>query len=314
MKKVNRTLVINSIKMILAAVIAIWVASALRLDFAISAGVVAILTIQPTKKETIKLAAGRLCAFAVALMLAYVCFKLLGYTINAFILYLMIYIIICQMLSWNSALTMNAVLISHFVTHGVMDRYTVGNEASIFIIGVSLGIIANLHLRKKVDYIESLKKVTDEQMIKILSRMSDRILNKDISDYNGECFELLRKHIRKAKNVAEENFNNQFGSGDTSDMEYIAMRDKQCQILYEMYKSIRKMDTSPHTAGAISEFLRNMAGTLKLENNRDQLMEQFREMDVYMKSQPLPVERKEFEDRARLFGLMRSIEEFIMLK
>lgn len=314
MKQVNRTLVINSIKMILAAVIAIWAASALKLDFAISAGVVAILTIQPTKKETIRLAAGRLCAFAVALMLAYVCFKLLGYTINAFILYLMIYIIICQMLSWNNALTMNSVLISHFVTHGVMDRYTVGNEASIFVIGVSCGIIANLHLRKRVDYIESLKKATDEQMIKILSRMSDRIMNKDISDYNGECFNILRKHIRKAKNVAEENYNNQFGSGDTSDMEYIAMRDKQCQILYEMYKSIRKMNTSPHTAGAISEFLRNMAGTLKLEDNREKLMEQFREMDVYMKSQPLPVERKEFEDRARLFGLMRSIEEFIMLK
>ena len=33
-----------------------------------------------------------------------------------------------------------------------------------------------------------------------------------------------------------------------------------------------------------------------------------------MKSKPLPVERKEFEDRAMLFSLMRKIEEFVLLK
>ena len=37
-------------------------------------------------------------------------------------------------------------------------------------------------------------------------------------------------------------------------------------------------------------------------------------MDVWMKSKPLPVERKEFEDRARLFALMRDMEEFIGIK
>ena len=33
-----------------------------------------------------------------------------------------------------------------------------------------------------------------------------------------------------------------------------------------------------------------------------------------MKSTPLPVERNEFEDRARLFMLLRRIEEFLMIK
>lgn len=314
MRRIDRSIVINSMKIVLAAVISILLALALNLKFPISAGVVAILTIQPTKKETIRLALGRLCAFIVALLLSYISFKIFGFTVSAFIAYLVVYVFICQIFCWNSGLTMNSVLISHFVTHEAMDMSAIGNEVSIFLIGVTCGIIANLHLRKRVDYIERLKKETDRQIIRILSRMSERILNKDISDYNGECFTILRKHIREAKNVAEENYNNQFRSKDTSDLEYIAMRDKQCQVLYEMYKSVRKMDTSPHTAQAISVFLRNMAGEFHIENNEKQLMERFEEMDKYMKSQPLPVARKEFEDRARLFGLMRSIEEFIALK
>lgn len=311
MGKINRNTIVNSIKIILAAIIAIIIASLLKLEFAISAGIVAILTIQPTKKETVKIAMGRLCAFILALTLAFVCFQILNFTVEAFFVYLVVYIFVCQIFSWNSAMAMNSVLISHFITAGSMDRYTVGNELAIFIIGVGCGIIANLHLRKRVDYIEKLKIETDEQMIRILSRMSERIINKDISDYNGECFNILKNSIREAKNVAEENYNNQFGSQDTADIEYIAMREKQGQVLYEMYKSIRNMDTTPHTAAKLSEFLKKMVDEFHSGNLQDRLQKDFDDMDKYMKNQPLPVEREEFEDRARLFSLMRSIEEFI---
>ena len=311
---ISKNIVINSIKIILAAVAAILIAYELELEFAMSAGIVAILTIQPTKKETIRVAMGRLCAFLAALIIANGSFCIFGYTVVAFFIYLIFYISVCQIFSWNSAMAMNSVLISHFVTLGSMSLSSLSNEALIFVIGVGCGIIANLHLRKKTGYIEKLKDETDGQIIKILSRMSERILNKDISDYNGQCFTVLRKQIREAKNAAEENFNNQFGSQDKYDMEYIAMRDRQCQVLYEMYKSIRKMDTSPHTAGAISEFLKNMAEVFERGNDGKQLMDEFTKMDMYMKSQPLPVTRKEFEDRARLFCLMRSIEEFIQIK
>ena len=313
MKNVNYNMIINSIKIILAAIIAIIIASVLKLEFAISSGIVAILTIQPTKKETVKIAVGRLCAFVVALALSYISFLMFDYTVVAFFVYLIVYIFICQMFSWNSAMAMNSVLISHFITVGVMDVQTIGNELAIFVIGVSCGIVANLHLRKRVDYIEKLKRETDGQMLRILSRMSERILNKDISDYNGECFNILRNSIREAKNVAEENYNNQFGSEDTVDIEYISMRDKQCQVLYEMYKSIRNLDSTPHTASKISEFLKKLVEIFPCGHLWQNLQNDFQEMDEYMKGQPLPIERKEFEDRARLFGLMRSIEEFIKI-
>lgn len=312
--KLGKHIFINSLKIITSSVIAIVIALAMNLEFAISAGIVAILTIQPTKKETVKIAVGRLCAFIAAIFIAYVCFALLDFTVGAFFVYMLVYISVCQIFSWNSAMAMNSVLISHFITVGSMDMAAIGNEVFIFLIGVCCGIVANLHLRKRVDYIEKLKRETDEQMIRVLSRMSIRILNKDISDYNGECFDRLRESIREAKNVAEENFNNQFGSADTFDIEYIAMREKQCQILYEMYKAIRNMDTTPHTAKRISEFLEKLAKEFCTDNLSRKLLEDFNEMDMYMKNQPLPLERKEFEDRARLFGLMRSIEELIALK
>ena len=45
-------LIINSIKIITATILAVLTAQLLKLDFAISAGIVAVLSVQPTKKET----------------------------------------------------------------------------------------------------------------------------------------------------------------------------------------------------------------------------------------------------------------------
>ena len=43
-------------------------------------------------------------------------------------------------------------------------------------------------------------------------------------------------------------------------------------------------------------------------------MEAFQKLDREMKEEPLPLERIEFEDRARLFALIRLLEEFLNIK
>lgn len=314
LKLLQKQTIFSTIKIAGAASISILFAQFLKIEFPVSAGIVTILTIQPTKKETLKTAIGRFLAFLVALVLAYFSFSLFGYTMIGFLLYLFTFIFICQIFQWNNAMAMNSVLISHFLTFKTMQADNVLNEILIFCIGVGIGVIANMHLHKNVNYIETLKIGTDTQIQKILCRMSERILHQDMSDYNGDCFLVLKNHIRTAKNVAEENYNNQFGSSDIYDMEYIRMRDKQCQILYEMYKNIRTIDTTPITAEKISIFLKMMSDVYHQDNTGKELMKQFIELDESLKTQPLPVNRKEFEVRAKLYGLLRNIEEFIAIK
>lgn len=301
-------------KIAIGAIASITIATILGLDYAISAGVVTILSIQPTKRETIKTATGRLLAFICALVISFFCFHLSGFSLVGFAVFILIYILVCQKFGWYSAMAVNSVLMSHFLTMGNMRPETVLNECLIFGIGVGMGILANLHLRKNVDYIEQLKEETDEQIRRILLRMSERILDRDISDYNGDCFVKLWESIRRAKNVAEENYNNQLRTDDNYDKEYIRMREKQCQVLYEMYKCVRQMNTTPVTAHIISEFLKEVSLEYHKTNTCEALMEQFEEIDRSMKSKPLPVEREEFEDRARLFYLLRHIEEFLQIK
>ncbi len=308
-----KTIVFNTIKITIASIISILVAYALKLDFAVAAGIVTILSIQPTKKETIKTAVARFLAFVCALGIAWVCFAILGVTIQAFFVYLFFFIGLCLVFKWNNAMAMNSVLISHFLTLGNMNLDSVVNEVLIFVVGVSAGIFANSHLSKDTFKIEELKDATDNQIKKILSRMSERIMTKDLSDYNGTCFEELSEILHKAQAMANLNYNNEL-KGDSFDREYLKMREHQCEVLFEMYKNVKMLNTSPAQAKTISEFFMQISKEYHKDNTVESLLRDFRKIDSDMKSEPLPVERVEFEDRARLFVVLRLLEEFLMIK
>ena len=311
---INKTKILNTCKIGLAAILAILLAQVLQLTFAVSAGIVAILSVAPTKKETIGTAIGRFFAFLVALVIAFGCFELIGYGTEAFFLYLILFIFVCQCFGWNHAMAMDSVLISHFLSFQTMNVKTVGNEVLIFIIGVGFGILANLHLHKNTDYVEQMKTETDQQIKLALHRMSERILNQNLADYDGSCFVKMEASLQRAKNIARENFMNQFGSSDRWDIEYIAMRERQIHVLSNMYQCVSTLHTRPITAKRISDFLEKMSCTYHRDNSVEELLEDFYQIDEEMKKSPLPVKREEFEDRAQLYTLMRQIEEFLLIK
>lgn len=303
----------NTVKITLAAIIAILIARIANLEFYISAGIVTILTIQSTKKETIATAIERFFAFIIAIIIAYVSFSLFGFNILSFGIYLLFYIFICQYFKWYASMAVNSVLISHFLTFSHISLYSLINEILLFVIGVGIGIVSNMHLHRNIDYMNALKLEADEQIKYILLRMSKRIIN-GVDDYDGNCFDKLNDLIVQAKAVSIENENNVVFNKNNFDKEYIRMREHQSQVLYDMYKTIKTMDTTPLTAKIISDFLRKISIEYHENNDCRDLIEEFNSIDLDMKSVPLPSNRKEFEDRARLFSLLRLIEEFLEIK
>ena len=304
--------IFKTLKISIASILSILIAMFFNLEFYVSAGIVTILTIQSTKSETMNTALQRFIAFIIGLIISYFTYNFFNYSIIGFILYLIIYIFICITFNWTSSMALNSVLISHFMTFKVMNITTVINELGIFIIGVGMGILINIHLHKDEYGIYKLKYRIDEQIIYILNRMSLRILQK-IDDYDGHCFDELNKILTLAKAKALENEKNSFES-NSYDLNYLKMREHQAQVLYEMYKLCSKLNTNAITSKLISDFLLKVSKVYHTSNDCSELLKEFNEIDSKEKSVDLPVTRSEFEDRARLFGLLRLIEEFLLVK
>lgn len=299
---------INSLKMIFAAIFSILFAQLLNLDFAISAGIVAILTIQPSKRETFSTALARLYGFITAIILCFICFKILGINIKGYFLYLVIYIIICQKFRWYSSIAMNSVLVSHFISLGLMDKDAIINEALIFLIGLFFGILVNLHLHQNKKEINRLKTSINQQIKKIIHRMSLRILDNNLADYDGSCFLQLNKELEEAKNLALINYKNQLKKDD-SDIKYFDLLTEKIGILYQMFKRVKNIKTQAHTAKIISDFLERFSQNFESKSEREKLLSEFTEIWQGMKEKALPQNRQEFEDRAELYTLLELIEE-----
>ncbi len=296
------------------AIAAILLAQGLHLDNAVSAGAIAILSIQRTKKETLLTALGRVLAFLSALVIAWLCFRFFGFSLASFCLFTAIFTALCVYMGWENSITISMLLIAHFLSANSMGMRMLGNEILLFIIGVGAGILANIHLRRDQISIEKLEQEIDGEIREKLLQMAEGVFNREGEQSNEMNFESLRRKLFQARLLAETNRDNELRTSDPFDMAYIAMRENQAELLFEMKKNLEKIQTTPQQAEKIAELLRQISREYHKDNPVTSLYQNFLDTDAYMKRERLPQNRQEFESRALLYGLLRKIEEFLEIK
>lgn len=305
---------VKSLKISLAAAASILIATRLQLDFAATAGIITVLSIGNTKKETVKTAARRALAYLLAVILAAGCFYCAGFTIAGFTLYLFLFALICLALGLSEAIAMDSVLITHFLSAKSMAPALLMNETLLFFIGTGMGILVNLYLHKNEKGFERMSCEVDEQIRGILQRMSLWILKSDRSEYGSGCFEKLEESIDLARACAVANLNNSLFFGSLRELEYIEMRQQQGMVLQGIYRNIKALDYLPKQAVQVAELFGKIEREYHRNNTVKELLKELEQVFTDMKKQPLPKSREEFEARAILFYILMQTKRFLELK
>lgn len=305
---------LNALKIALGCAISMFLAALTGLKYSATTGLITVLSIQPTKKETIYTAIKRLAAYFIAMFVSVLSFKIFGYTILAFGIYLFIFVIACNMFAAQSAIVPISVLVTHLLAERDCSVSLLVNEFLIFVIGAGIGIILNMHLHRNEKKEKYYRAKLDNEIRAIIGRMSDRILTDDKSDYNGECFERINRLLYEAEKVVYENESNVLSNAHSYGFSYLEMRRKQSEVLYEMYKSVRRIDTTPVQAEKISDFLKKISNEYDEHNNVMSLVAEIDRIFGQMQDEKMPENRAEFESRAILFNLLHQTREFLMIK
>lgn len=314
MQKIDRTAVFNAAKISAGCAAAIVISTLLGVKYSATAGLITVLSIQNTKKETAEIAYKRLVSFIIAVILSYICFYCLGYTTAAFTVYLFFFILFCGLFRAQSAIVPVSVLTAHILSEKQFTASIVLNEFLLLFIGAGVGFLLNLYLHRDLKKMAEYKKEVDDEIKAIIGRMSDRILVCDKSDYTGDCFTRLNRYISSARNIALLNRANTLQNTDNYDILYLEMREKQIVILREMYKSIKEMNATPEQAVIISGLLKKINTEYHEDNNVNTLLEETDRIILEMKNQKMPETREEFENRASLYNLMIRTREFLVIK
>ena len=313
-KQKNRELIFKSLKITAGAILAILFASCFDLKYSATAGIITILSIQNTKKETIQTALARGAAFCCALVLSFACYQVFGFTVFAFGIYLLGFTLLCLTFGWTAAIAMDSVLITHFLAEKMMNFPMVVNEIGLFVIGAGIGVLLNLHLHPKEDAWRKQMDEADEAIRAIIQRMAQRIRTLDRTNYDGSCFLSLDKQLEAAKKLALTNMDNTLGTPSCYELDYVQMRQVQSQVLRQIYNSIQMIAYLPDQAPVIADFFERIGREYARTNDVKELLDTLHALILAMRKEALPKKREEFESRAVLFYILKQLEEFLLLK
>lgn len=336
----------------IGSAIAILIAESLGLLYSPSAGIITLLSIQNTKKETILVAIKRLISFFMAVIISFIMFNSLGYNSLVFGGFVLVFVGLSNLLDLKEGISMNAVLMTHFLIEKRIDWPLLLNEILILTIGMGIGIVINLIMPNYKKQILMKQRMLEVEMKKMLKTMAlalkdkrsclvqelsyKNLSNNDITneaktyteDKNNQSmlnmddsnnkviidFRSLDALLDDLLHKAYEDAGNTLLSNTRYLISYLEMRRHQIDVLKEISRNIMEIPVILKQSLPLSEFINNIADSFHEQNNAMELLKELQLLFEHYKQDTLPVTRKEFEYRATLFQILKELEYFLIIK
>jgi uncharacterized membrane protein YgaE (UPF0421/DUF939 family) len=326
---INTSTWLKIIKIAAGSCLAIILADLLGLSYSASAGIITLLSIQDTKKETLKVAIKRFAAFATAVLIALIIFQSLGYHPVTFGLFLLFFVTASYLFHITEGIPMCSVLVSHFLIEQNMSLAFIGNEVAILGIGIIIGVILNLYMPDNTGAVLKDIVLVEEEVKDILRNMAAvlRVKNRSEQEERNDTApdrvkmqELdymlsgLEEHLNLAQKQAYENMNNTLLTDTRYYIGYFTMRKEQVLMLKQTLADMKQLNLIPKQAYPLAYMLDKIKEQFRESNNARELIKELNRMKELFKEEPVPTTREEFENRAILYGIMNNIESFLMIK
>ena len=308
--------VLLSAKIGFGASAAIFIAQKLGLEYATSAGIIAMLTVITTKWETIKLSLLRLMTCIISVVFCCVIFAIIPNMWIEYGVFLFLLVFLGEWMGWRSAMSANAVIGSHFLVSQKFTMEFIINEILLVVIGIVVAILLNLiHINgiHEQGIVQSMRHVESE-MKNILNGLACYLENKSDGDDVWENLIKLEKELEEYLELAFEYQNNTFHSHPEYYINYFEMRIKQCGALCNLHSEMRRMRNMPKQAQIVAEYIEDIAQYLNEINHPKKQIYQLEKLLVEFRNEPLPKSREEFENRAELYHVLMDMEEFLLYK
>ena len=289
------------IKMTIGFMIGMLVAVLFKLPYFYTAGVIAVLSLEPTRKQSTDNSIKRVISSLLGLGLAVLLFYLFGYNVWVLFLLVAIFIPLSFFTKIEKGIVVSLVLISQIYLE--KDLMFSLNAIYILLIGVVVALLLNLYMPRDNQIINEIKKID-----KTINSLIQMIANKEKVDFSN--IDNLIKHTYQNINIELENIN---VPTTTKRLKYIEMRSDQVEILKRIegvligVKDIEEKEI-------ILSFLKEFDGMIGEDNYAEKLSIRLDEIFEYFRTTRLPGNREYFEQRAQLYFVLIEISHFLTVK
>lgn len=300
--------------MAISATVALVIANLFDVQYATVAAVIAILSIQDTKKKALIVGRNRVVACIIAIFLSIGIFKILGQNPITFGIFLLIFIPITSKFNIAEGMVPAVVLSTHLLIAGELNSYWIINELLITFIGVGIASIANLFMPSLRSEFNEDKEYIEKSYKIILYKMANSLVSYTVDIDEGIIMNELENRLTEAVNRAYKIASNNLLNTDSYYIDYMNMRKIQFDIIKKLRSHFEKFYMSFEQTFMISKFTKNVASQIKDSNDCLDLLEELEVLKEDFKQMALPKTREEFENRAQLLQFLNDMEDLLRIK
>ena len=304
----------QTIKNMIGVISAILISNLLGLNFPLSAGIIAVLSMLDSRKETALVGIRRIIIGLISLVVASMLFKFAGYNLWALSAFIVLVSFFAYITSSAFSIASSLVLTGHLYQIGQLNAGVFLNEVYILLIGVATGFLLTLHMPDEEKYLKNGIKYIETQYKNHLIIMAHNLKNHFILEHNVHSLAEIEKSIKRYREAAGRYRNNSLFKKQFDYDKYFAMRLEQVYRLIHMKEKLEILFIAHHEADKLSEFTQIISSRFSAQSPVDDLLKLTKEYYAYFKKRPLPKTREEFECRATLFQYLVEMEEFLLIK
>ncbi len=306
--------ILKYLKLLSGALLAVGAADLMHLKFAYAAGIITLLTIQDTKKETLLITLKRGVIFIIMTILSIFVFGELGYSLAAFGAVLTPYLFVCMALHMKEAIAPIAVLCTHYISEQSISPEMISNEFLILAVGAGTGIFLNAFIPDNRLVMKRKLQAIEDKMRENFAAMAAIIENRQETVSSGDFFGEIDAMLQDLRTEARIYSNNHLWTGNDYYYDYVVMRMEQGKLLKQIYQDITRLYMIPEQAEKVAEYFKEMAENFHETNNAESLLQHLEELHSFFREDRLPETRNEFENRALLFHILESMRSLVLLK
>lgn len=300
----------RTIKTALGVSISVLIAQFLQLEYYSAAGILTLLCIQKSRKQSVNAAISRFISCMAGLFFSSALFQLIGYHPYSFLVLLLIFIPLCVRFRVQEGIASSSVIVMHVYMHGKVEAAFFLNEFLVVLIGLGVALLINWYMPSIDKELNRCKEEVDRLIETILNEIA-LYLKEGYTLWDGKELLQLGDALQKAKRLAQLDSENNTRRKENTYEYYFDKKRRQYEILERMLPSISRITVQMEQGIRIGDFVQQLSVNLNNPGEAAQFREMLRSIREYHKLLPLPDTRQEFENRASLYAVANELEMFI---
>lgn len=303
----------RTFKTAVATPLSMAIAQSLGVSNVATAGILAMLCIQPSRRQSFETSAVRFSACLLAIVFSAAFFEVFGYSAVVLSILLMVFIPttiffkIEKGIFTGTVITLNIYLFENF------NLDFISNQLYLIIIGIGTGFLINLYMPSLDKKLDELKEAVEQRFLLMFQQFSKMIKGEESTWLREEIAELKNLFEKATELVTRDKENRMYGNKRTYS-EYFQMRKYQFEILQEILALLDKLPSKPEVNIEIALFMEELGEAVHTEDTAVFYLEGLQELKESFKQIDLPKSYQDFKTKAVVFQLLQEMERYLSVK